>query len=178
MKVYNQDDDKELISKFPLDKILDLLFLQIRNIWRVDGLYFQGIEKAYGVEAATNIDIDTWKILAKIEAKDLKRVLGYKVVNNINDIVLLLRLTSWALYQTSKAEIYKNETAIFRIINCRVQEARLKKGLGIFPCKQVRFSYLKSFIEELNPEYTVEVESCPPDNKPVDYWCGWIIKKK
>ncbi|MFQ6081041.1 MAG: hypothetical protein ACE5OW_05185 [Candidatus Bathyarchaeia archaeon] len=39
-------EDREMLVKMPLEKLLDFSFLQIRNLWRVDGLYFLGIEKS------------------------------------------------------------------------------------------------------------------------------------
>ena len=35
-----REEDQEIIRKLSKQKILDLFFLQVRNIWRVDGLYF------------------------------------------------------------------------------------------------------------------------------------------
>jgi hypothetical protein len=37
------DEDREILAKMHTEKLLDYFFLQIRNLWRVDGLYFLGI---------------------------------------------------------------------------------------------------------------------------------------
>jgi hypothetical protein len=62
----------------PKKKLLDLFFLHVRNLWRVDGLYFLGIEEKFGTEAATEIDINCWKFMGKLEARDLKALLEIK----------------------------------------------------------------------------------------------------
>jgi len=180
MERLNQEHDRGMLENLPLEKLLDLFFLHIRNLWRVDGLYFLGIEERFGTEAATEIDANCWKILAKIEARDLKRTLGIDRVEDAETLLYLLRNTSWALYQTEKAvEVDSSKkVGVFRVVSCRVQEARLKKGLGIFPCKRVRFGYLKSFAEELNPNFEVRCRVCPPDEKPQNYWCEWEFKLK
>ena len=69
-------EDRKMLSDMPVDKMLDYLFLQIRNIWRVDGLYFLGIEKKFGTEAATEIDAEVWENMAAIEAKVLRARCG------------------------------------------------------------------------------------------------------
>jgi len=178
VKVLDETSDRETLLQMPRKRLLDLFFLHIRNLWRVDGLYFQGIEKNFGTEAATEIDANCWKILAKIEARDLKKTLGTEVVENVETLLYLLRNTSWALYQTKKGvEVDPSKkSGIFRVIECRVQEARLRKGLGVFPCKKVRFGYLKSFAEALNPEFEVTCNVCPPDEKPPDFWCEWKFR--
>lgn len=178
MSTITQNDDKARLSTLDKNKLLDLFFVQIKNIWRVDGLYFQGIEKNFGVNNATEIDKNTWELLGKIEAKDLKNLFGYNSIDNIRSLMELLLNTSWALYQEEKKYNIDEEKNIgeFYIVRCKVQEARIKKGLGIFPCKNVRLNYLKSFIKELNIKFDVEVISCPPDEKRPDYWCGWRFK--
>ena len=67
-------EDREMLAKMPIEKLLDFFFLQIRNLWRVDGLYFLGIEKKFGTEAATEIDSGVWEAMAQIEAKSLQKM--------------------------------------------------------------------------------------------------------
>lgn len=40
-------EDRETLVEMPSEKLLDYFFFQIRNIWRVDGLYFLGIVKKF-----------------------------------------------------------------------------------------------------------------------------------
>ena len=57
---------------------------------------------------------------------------------------------------------------IFKVVSCKVQEGRIKKSLDVFPCKEVRVRYscLKLFAEELNPNIKVNVICYPPDKNP------------
>lgn len=89
-----------------------------------------------------------------------------------------MRNTSWAIYQTKKGvEIDPSKSrGTFRVIECRVQQARLRKGLQVFPCKRVRFGYLRSFVEALNPNVEAVCKVCPPDKKPPDFWCEWEFR--
>jgi hypothetical protein len=68
-------EDRKKLARMPLEKLLDYFFLQIRNLWRVDGVYFLGIEKKFGTEAATEIDASVWENMAVIEAKSLQKML-------------------------------------------------------------------------------------------------------
>ncbi|MEM0214854.1 MAG: DUF6125 family protein, partial [Archaeoglobaceae archaeon] len=173
-----ESEDRLRLRKLDTEKILDLLFFQVRNLWRVDGLYFLGIEEKFGIKPATEIDANCWGSLAKIEAKDLKKIFGIEKVENIETLLELLSNTSWALYQTKKDFEISDNSGIFRVVSCKIQEARLKKGLEIFSCKKVRFGYLKSFVEELNSNFEVICKACPPDKKPENCWCEWEFRKK
>jgi hypothetical protein len=165
--------DREKLAEMPLEKLLDYFFLQIRNIWRVDGLYFLGIEKKFGTEAATEIDAGVWETMAAIEAKSLQRMLKVEKDPDITTIIKLLRKSSWALDQPFKTIEIGDKQATLSIDRCRTQEARLGKGLCEFPCKKVRFGYLRNFAKTLNPKVEVSCLVCPPDKHPKDLWCKW-----
>ncbi len=166
-------EDREMLAEMPIEKLLDFFFLQIRNLWRVDGLYFLGIEKKFGTETATEIDAGVWQIMAKIEAKTLQRTFQVNEKANIPTIMNLLRKSSWALDQPFKIVKASDNRAVLSITRCRTQEARLKKGLSEFPCKKVRFGYLKNFAKSLNPNADVNCIVCPPDKHPDNLWCRW-----
>jgi len=165
--------DREMLAKMSIEKLLDFFFLQIRNLWRVDGLYFLGIEKKFGTEAATEIDAGVWEAMAQIEAKSLQRMFGAGENPDVKTIIELLRKSSWALDQPFKTIKLSDNHAFLSINRCRTQETRISKGLGEFPCKQVRFGYLKNFASTLNPKVKVNCLICPPDKHPKDLWCLW-----
>lgn len=168
--------DREMLSKMPTEKLLDYLFLQVRNLWRVDGLYFLGIEKTFGTEAATDIDANVWATMAAIEAKNLQRMFQIKDNPDVYTVINLLRKSSWALDQPFKAIEVSDTRATLTVEKCRTQEARLSKGLCEFPCKKVRFGYLRGFAETLNPKVKVDCIVCPPDMHPESHWCKWEFR--
>lgn len=166
------DEDVQMLGNMPKEKLLKLFFLHNKNLWRVDGLYFLGIEEHFGTQPATEIDANCWSIMGKIEARELKETL--KVENyGITDLIRTLRNTSWALYQAEKESETSIHRGVFRVTRCRTQETRIERGLGEFPCKAVRLGYLRSFVGEFNPEIKVVCKTCPPDDRPRNVWCEW-----
>lgn len=170
--------DREMLSRLGLEKLLDLFFLHVRNLWRVDGLYFLGIEERFGTDAATEIDTAVWEAMAELEAKSLMRLFGIEGKVDVATVVDLLLKTSWALDQPFKTVEVGEGWATLSVDRCRTQEARLMKGLGEFPCKKVRFGYLKKFVAALNPDIDVRCVVCPPDEHPEDLWCEWEFRVK
>lgn len=169
------EEDLLMLGSMTKEQLLRLFFLHIRNLWRVDGLYFLGIEERFGKEAATEIDAGCWKVMGKLEAKELKKTLNVKE-NNVAALLKALQNTSWALYQTEKESEASADRGAFRVTRCRTQEARVSKGLGEFPCKQVRFAYLQSFAEEFNPKIKVACRTCPPYKHTDKVWCEWEFR--
>ena len=168
---------REFLMGLPKDQLVDLMFMHIRNMWSEDGLYFIGIEDRYDTESATEIDRFVWEVMGKLEARRLRDILGIET-NDFGSVLKFLKSTGWFLDLEHVELEAQNNTAIIRNTKCRVQNTRLKKGLGEFPCKQVRFGFLKSFFKELNPEIEVKCNFCPPDEHPEELWCEWQIRLK
>lgn len=114
--------------------------------------------------------------MAQIEAKSLRRMFEVDENPGIPTIMNLLLRSSWALDQPFKTVKVSNKKAVLSIGRCRTQEARLKRGLGEFPCKKVRFGYLKNFAKTLNPNIDVNCLVCPPEKHPKNLWCKWEFK--
>ena len=172
-----REKDRKLIAGIPKEKMADFIFLHLRDMWTVDGLYFLGIEEAFGTEAATEIDKKVWEIMGKIEARRLRKLFDISD-NDIHSMLKGLRLSGWALDLEDKEIVVEKDKAIVRNIKCRVQNTRIKKGLSEFPCKKVRWGFLKSFAREFNPDIIVDCHVCPPDEHPDDLWCEWEFKMK
>jgi len=54
--ILSEEQDRQMLGSVPKEKLFDLFFLHIRNLWRIDGLYFLGIEEKFGTNAATEIE--------------------------------------------------------------------------------------------------------------------------
>jgi len=168
----NRKEDRKIIENISKDKIAEFIFLHLRNMWSVDGLYFLGIEEKYGTEIATEIDKNVWKVMGKIEARRLKEFLKIKD-NSLSTFIKCLKYSGWFLAIEDKEVIYEKNRIIIQNSFCRIQNTRVKKGLSEFPCKQVRFGFLKSFAKEINPNIEVLCKFCPPDKHMDGLWCEW-----
>ena len=169
--------DREMLKDMPSEKLLDLFFLQMRNLWAVDGLYFLGIEGKFDTESATEIDKNVWEIMGKIEARRIKE--SFEIVgHDLHDLVKALKLTSWSLDLENKEIVEEENRVLFRNTDCRVQKTRLKKNLFEFHCKNVPWGYLKTFAKEINENIVVECNICPPDEHDDDLWCEWEFRMK
>jgi hypothetical protein len=173
----SRKEDIKILSQLTKEQIPEYIFIQLRNLWAVDGLYFLGIEEAYGTETATAIDQHVWEIMGKIEARKLKEFLDIKTTD-IPSMMKALRYSSWALDLEDKEIIVIKHSGIIKNIRCRVQNTRREKGLSEFGCKPVRLGFLKAFAKEFNPEIIVKCIVCPPDKHPDALWCQWEFSLK
>lgn len=170
----SREDDVQLIANIPKDKLAEYIFMHLRDMWAVDGLYYLGIEEAFGTDAATEIDRKVWEVMGKIEARRIRKL--FEITgDDIPSMIQALRYSGWALDLEDKEIEVTPDRAIIRNTKCRVQNTRLQKGLPEFGCKPVRRGFLQSFATEFNPKIEVKCIICPPDNHPKDLWCEWEI---
>ena len=170
----NRENEKNLIKSIPSDKLADFVFMHLRNMWAVDGLYYLFIEEKFGIKDATEIDKKVWEIMGKIEARKIKEFFDIKG-RDIPSIMKALSFSGWSMdLEDKEINIQKNK-GIIRNISCRVQNTRLRKGLSEFGCKPIRLGFLTSFAKEFNPEVKVKCIVCPPDKHKKDLWCEWEL---
>jgi hypothetical protein len=74
-------------------------------------------------------------------------------------------------------EVSENR-CVFRMLECRVQEARKRKGLPDYPCKPVGLSEYSHFAKAIDPEIQTRCVACPPDEHPQGFWCAWEFSKE
>ncbi len=150
--------------------------MHLRDMWAVDGFYYMFIEEKYGTEVATEIDRKVWGVMGKIEARKIKKLFNFRD-DSVKSLMKALSFSGWSMdLEDKEIEVIDKNKAVLRNIKCRVQNTRIKKGLGEFGCKPVRFGFLKSFAKEFNPEIKVTCNMCPPDDHPDDLWCEWEFK--
>ena len=164
--------DRKFLADIKNDDLTELLFMHIRNIWSEDGLYFLGIEKRFGLDAAIEIDSEVWAVMGSIEARRLKRILGITKCR-IPQLFSALKHSTWWLNLEYKGYELEENRLVIRNKRCHVQITREKKGLGEFGCKPVRTGFLNSFVKEFNPDIKVVCNVCPPDEHPKDLFCEW-----
>ena len=171
--------DREIIESIPKDKLSDFVFMHLRDMWAVDGLYYLFIEEKWGTEEATEIDRKVWEVMGKIEARKIKKLFDI-TESDIPSMMKALQYSGWSLDLEDKEIEIQKDKAILRNVKCRVQNTRIKKGLGEFGCKPVRWGFLKSFAKEFNPDIVVKCNVCPPDEHPPDLWCEWefVLKEE
>lgn len=173
----DREKDRELIENIPKEKLADFIFMHLRNMWAVDGLYYLGIEERYGTEVATEIDCFVWSVMGKIEARRIKTMFNI-TDTSIDALITALQYSGWTMdLEDKQIDVQKNK-AIIRNVKCRVQNTRIKKGLSEFACKPVRQGFLEAFAHEINPDISLTCVLCPPDDHPDDLWCEWEFTLK
>ena len=155
------EHDRELLDAMDRETLYRYLYMHVKNVYRVDGLYFLGAEKRYGMDVALALDEECWRYMGATEARELKELLGIENPGPI-EALTLLRHTGWGLHHHGKSwEELPDGSVEMTVHACRVQLIRQEKGLPLHLCRPVREANFKTFIEECNPALTAPLHLLP-----------------
>lgn len=138
-----------------------------------DGLWFQAIEKTRGMEEAIEKDTEAWEKFTEIEAKRIMKFLNLPENGGIDALEEALNFRLYAVINKQEATRVNENTLIFQMTECRVQEARNRKNMPLFPCKSVGIVEYSGFAKTIDPRIKTEVIACPPDEYNGKYYCAW-----
>jgi hypothetical protein len=164
----------QLLSKLENPESCLILLEDMAKRWLAhDGLWFQAIEKEYGMDAAIKMDAAAWEKFTVLEAERIKKL--YRLPENGGIPVLkeALGLRLYALLNQQEIIDVDACKIIFRMNVCRVQAARRRKNLPDFPCKSVGLVEYSGFARTVDPRIQTRCIACPPDGHPEDYYCAW-----
>lgn len=160
------------IKELSREKLLLLLENFAKNWLAHDGLWFQAVEQASGLEHAMDLDARAWSRFSPIEAKRIKAFLGLPERGGLEALKTALEYRLYAVLNKQQSEL-KEGRLRFYMNDCRVQSARKRRGLPDFPCKQVGVVEYSTFAAEIDPAIRTHCITCPPDPHPDEYYCGW-----
>lgn len=149
-----------------------------KNWLAMDGLWFQAVEQAYGMDVALAMDREVWEQFAVIEALRIKEWLALPEKGGLDalEIAFNNRLVS----RLNRLEILHPDknTLIVTTKTCRVQAARKRKGMPEFPCKSVGLVEFSVFARTIDARIVTECLSCPPETLPGTPYCSWKFTLK
>jgi len=108
-----------------------------------------------------------------IEARRIMARIGIAPGGGIPALVECLKHRFYARLNLQEAIDITENRAVFRMLDCRVQSARKRKGMAEHPCKSVGIVEYGEFAKTVDPRIVTRCIACPPDPVPEEYWCAW-----
>ncbi len=167
------DNRKNNLNDFSHDE-LKAFVTDLAKRWLAhDGLWFQAVEREYGMEAAIEADKNAWENFTLIEAKRIKKLLSLPENGGLKALARALNFRLYAFINEQEVVWIDDNKLEFRMKECRVQSARKRKKLPDFPCKPVGLVEYSGFASTIDSRITTKCICCPPDDHPKDYYCAW-----
>ena len=162
-----------LLEGLSKEELIDIIVDDAHNWLAHDGLWFQAVEAAHGMDAAMDADREAWRRFTVIEAGRIMRRLELEPGGGIEALVRCLNRRLYSRINIQEIIEVSPTRAVLRMTDCRVQSARNRKGLADFPCKSVGIVEYSEFARAVDPRIETRCLTCPPDEHPEEYWCAW-----
>ena len=156
-------------------KVIEAMLSDFAKNWLAhDGLWFQAVEKQFGIDKAIELDREAWEKFTVIEAK---RIMARHQIPENGGLEGLKKALGLRLYAFINVQEIRNETDNsfeFYIVDCRVQSTRRRKQMPLFPCKSVGIVEYSGFAKTINAKIMTKCIACPPDESAGEgFYCGW-----
>ncbi len=166
---------KTEITKLSREKLEELILMYSKNWHTVDGLWFRGVEDKFGIDAALELDVRMWSAMSRTEARRIKEILGIGEGGGVANVLRVVSLMSWSPSADYSLQGDGSAT-LLTCTHCPPQEARVRRGIGEFPCRATFETGFQNVADTVDPRVKIHCKFCPPGPHPPGIWCQWEFR--
>jgi hypothetical protein len=155
------------------DELLKIMEELGKNWLAGDGIWFQTVEAHYGIGEAKRCNDSCWARFSPFEASSIKNFLQLPDAAGLEGLKKALRFRVYGRINIQTIIDETPQSIVFQMNDCRVQSARIRKGLTDYPCKSGGLVEYRTFAETIDSRLRVECIACPPDRHSEEWFCSW-----
>ena len=163
--------DLDLLKNAEAPELKSYLEFLLWHYRVADGFWFIYTAERFDRGTAEEINERVWDKAGALAAKEI--VKRFTVTEKgLKGFVKALRYYPWHMLIEYKIEERPDEV-IITVPLCPIQEARMKRGIGEYSCKEMHRREFVSFAHVIDERIKVECLFAPPDPHPKETYCIW-----
>ncbi|MFC1976940.1 DUF6125 family protein [Chloroflexota bacterium] len=140
----------------------------------LDGLWFLSVEKEYGHDMATKLDVEVWESLTPREAR---RISGARKITEGGIEAVIEALKFRPSFNTKEYNVTREgNKAIVRVTECRSLHAMERDKREVSSCIRVLQNVYPKFAKGIDSSIKFRVLKAPPRESAYDTCCEWEIE--
>ncbi len=157
------------------EELIELVEIYAKNWLAHDGCWFLAAEEKLGMGTAIEMDARAWENFSPVEARRIMQVFEIPKDGGLDALERALQYRLYATVNRQVSERVDSSTLRFRMVECRVQQARQRKGLAPFPCKPVGMIEYSQFARTVDARIETVCRHAPPDAMSAEF-CEWEFR--
>lgn len=167
------EEREKLLDQLSKEQLKDLVEIYARNIYALDGVWFQSVEQRQGMDDAMEHDRNAWRRFTVTEARRIKNFLQLPERAGLEGLEKALSIRFSALANPKVEMLRSGQSLIYRVVDCRVQTARKGKAMPFHPCQSVGIIEHADFAKVIDDRIACETISCFPEVTDPSCACAW-----
>ncbi|MEO0036248.1 MAG: hypothetical protein RLZZ501_2271 [Pseudomonadota bacterium] len=160
----------------PAERQQALLTALAVNWLVLDGVWFQALEQGEGMDVAKQVNDACWARFSPLEAARIKAMAGLPEAGGLETLARAFADRLYGVINEQEVFFEADGALVMRMTQCRVQNARKRKGLADYPCKSGGVVEYTTFARTVDPRIRCECIACPPDPHPDGWFCAWRFR--